>query len=291
MFCVPHSKKARSGKIRLNGPCSLFCRLVQPATLLTIPGKKDSKLREIYKIAGHVFAIDTIYEDTHRLCRNYRSDEEPEFTVATTQEDIDKEEAATIKEYRLENIPFEPLPAGNYEMMAVYMKAAETLLQRDIILCHGSTLAVDNCAYMFIAKSGTGKSTHSKMWRELLGSEVTMVNDDKPLVQIGDKGVTAYGTPWNGKHRLGENIAVPLKGICILRRGEKNTIRQISLSEAYPMLLQQVYRVPGRENIKKEMTLIDRMAPFVQFYDMSCNISTEAAEMAYKEMHGGERLK
>jgi len=241
-----------------------------------------------YRIAGHVFTFDTIYENVHQLCRDYRSDEQSEYQIVTTPEDIKKEEAATIKECSLENVPFNPLPLGVYEMMAVYLKVADTLFQHGMILCHGSTLAVDNCAYMFIAKSGTGKSTHSKMWRELFGSKVTMVNDDKPLVHITDNGVTAFGTPWNGKHHLGNNVAVPLKGICILRRGEKNTIRQISISEAYPMLLQQVYRLSGRDNAKKEMELIDRMADFVKFYEMTCNISTEAAEMAYKEMHKGE---
>ena len=51
-----------------------------------------------------------------------------------------------------------------------------------------------------------------------------MVNDDKPLLQITKNGVIAYGTPWDGKHHLSSNIAVPLKAICILTRASENHI-------------------------------------------------------------------
>ena len=248
-------------------------------------------MRGIYEIAGHVFEIKTQYDDVHKLCEGYAANRPAEFTIETNRDDIADAKRVTEKEYAKENVPLESVPEGMYESMAVYTKITEILFRHDILLWHGSVVAVDDCAYMFIAKSGTGKSTHTRMWRELLGERAVMVNDDKPLVQITEHGALAYGTPWNGKHHLGNNIAVPLKGICILRRGRENTMRRISPAEAYPMLLQQVHRMPGRENIIKEMELIDKMALRVKLYDMSCNISIEAAEMAYGIMHEGNSAK
>ena len=79
-------------------------------------------------------------------------------------------------------------------------------------------------ANLFTAKSGTGKSTHARLWREVFGERAVMVNDDKSLVQITDSGATVYGTSWNVKHGMGANIAVLMKDVCIVDRAEKNTI-------------------------------------------------------------------
>lgn len=69
-----------------------------------------------------------------------------------------------------------------------------------------------------------------------------MVNDDKPLIRLENGQAIAYGTPWDGKHRLSTNTAVPLKAICILERSETNQIVPITMHQALPMLFQQAYR-------------------------------------------------
>jgi hypothetical protein len=104
-----------------------------------------------------------------------------------------------------------------------------------------------------------------------------MVNDDKPFLQITPEGVTAWGSPWMGKHGLGANIQVPLKAICILDRGEDNRIRPISSQEALPMLFQQSQRPADRENLLKYMDLIDQLADRCAFYRMACNMDPQAA--------------
>ncbi len=60
-----------------------------------------------------------------------------------------------------------------------YRKLAESLLEYGVLLFHGSSVAVDGFGYIFAAQSGTGKSTHARLWRELLGERAVMVNDDK----------------------------------------------------------------------------------------------------------------
>ena len=154
----------------------------------------------------------------------------------------------------------------------------------DTILFHGSVVAVDGAAYLFTAASGTGKSTHVALWRKLFGERAVMVNDDKPLLHIGDV-VTAYGTPYDGKHKLSNRIAVPLKAICILTRAETNSIVPVTKSEAYPMLLQQVYRPNDVFALQKTLGLIDKMAEKVGLYRLGCNMDIEAAKVAYDGMN------
>ena len=138
---------------------------------------------------------------------------------------------------------------------------------------------------LFTAKSGTGKSTHTRLWRELFGERAVMINDDKPLIRIAENGVTIFGTPWDGKHRLSTNCAVPLKAICVLERAEQNTIRRMHSSEAYPILLQQIYRPDDSTAMMKTLSLAGRLSQTVDLWKLGCNMEIEAAEVSYQAMH------
>ena len=87
-----------------------------------------------------------------------------------------------------------------------------------------------------------------------------------------------------GKHRLGANIGVPLKAICILERGEENSIHPISAREALPMLMQQSQRPQKPQNLSKYLELIDKLTERVEFYCLRCNMTPEAAQVAYEAM-------
>ena len=158
------------------------------------------------------------------------------------------------------------------------------MLDCDTILFHGSVIAVDGIGYLFTAKSGTGKSTHTRLWREMLGERAVMINDDKPLISLSENGIMVYGTPWDGKHRLSTNIGVPLKAVCILERAEENRIVPITKKDAYNMLMQQVYKPSDPQKLIKTLQLIDRLAENVKLYRLGCNISPQAAEIAYRTM-------
>lgn len=116
-----------------------------------------------------------------------------------------------------------------------------------------------------------------------------MVNDDKPLLKVTKDCVIAYGTPWDGKHKLSTNIAVPLKAVCILSRSEDNHIEEISPREAYQMLLQQTYRPLEEAGVVRSLQLIDKMMKNTKFYRLGCNMNPEAARVAFEGMNG-ERM-
>ncbi|MBP0960981.1 MAG: hypothetical protein J5864_02465 [Oscillospiraceae bacterium] len=237
-----------------------------------------------YRIAEKSIEITSIYKKVHDYCMDYKSVEIPDFIVETIQNDIELEKIKTKEEYTYEGLPVPNYTEDVYELTAVYRKIAEKMPDYDSVVFHGSVISVDGQGYLFTAKSGTGKSTHTRLWREMLGDKAVMVNDDKPIIKVTDEGVTVFGTPYNGKHRLGCNMSVPLKAICILERGEKNTIKEISKSEAYAMLLQQVYRPKDPVQMTKTLKLIDKMAANVGLYKLACNMDIEAAKVAYNAM-------
>ncbi len=239
-----------------------------------------------YKIAGHIIQIESIYEDVHVYCRDYVCDaaSAAEIFIRTDADDIAYERNKSARENELEGTEVIEYSDGYLEELAVYRKLAEKILEYNTFLFHGSAIAVDNEAYLFTAKSGTGKSTHARLWREYLGSRAVMVNDDKPLIHIENGKAFVYGTPYNGKHRLGSNICVPLKAIAVLERGQTNSISRAERSAVYPLLLQQTYRPSDRSGIIKTLDLLNEMTHSVELYILRCNMEPDAARVSYEGM-------
>ena len=242
------------------------------------------------KLADRIIRIETMFPYIEEYCADYMikdrtGSEEPDFGICILPEDIDFEREKSAREDMVEGNPVRHFSDEYLETLAVYRKIAERMPLFDTILFHGSAIAVDGEGYLFTAKSGTGKSTHTRLWRELLGERAVMVNDDKPLIRISTDGnATVYGTPWDGKHRLSNHISVPLRAICLLERAEENAIREMTRSEVYPMLLQQTYRPVDREALEKTLGLLDRLS--VKLYRLACNMDICAAELAYHTMGG-----
>ncbi len=239
---------------------------------------------QTYQFAGHVFAVHSLYEQVHQLCKEYRSDLIPEHTIITKEEDIVYEREKSAREDKKEGIPVRQFSAAYLETLAVYRQIADYLLAYDVFLFHGSAIAVDKEAYLFTAKSGTGKSTHTRLWREMLKERAVMVNDDKPLIHVTDKGATIYGTPWDGKHRLSNPVSIHLKAICILKRDHYNHIEPIQKRDAYPMILQQMNRPDNAVLMQKTLKLLDELFSQVDFYVLGCNQELEAAKVSYEGM-------
>nr|WP_296194980.1 hypothetical protein [uncultured Anaerobutyricum sp.] len=237
-------------------------------------------MNEKYKIADCVFEIQTIYSYVHEMCCEYRTEENPEFIISTEEKDIEWEQKKAEENQNKQN----DFPAKYFESLAVYRKIAEVLIDRNILLIHGSAIAVDGQGYLFTAKSGVGKSTHVRFWRETFGTRSQMINDDKPLLKIKESGVWIYGTPWDGKHHLSTNVSVPLKAICILRRGEENRICRLTGQKAYSYFLQQSYRSSNPKDIVKSFSLLELLTLKIPIYKLECNLEKRAALIAYEGM-------
>ena len=237
------------------------------------------------KLADISVEVLPLFAATAAFCRDYLTEEAPLFRVETTMGDIAFEREKSAREDALEGIPTRCFSDEYLETLAVYRQIAERLPKYDTFLFHGSAIAVDGEGYLFTARSGTGKSTHTRLWRQRFGSRAVMVNDDKPLLRVTSQGVLVCGTPWDGKHRLSSNRSVPLKGICILERGEKNEISPISFRDGYALLLQQCYRPADPMALGKTLSLLEKTGKDVPLYRLRCNMEPEAAQVAYNGMN------
>ena len=115
-------------------------------------------------------------------------------------------------------------------LMLQYAFATATLGTLEM---HASTVVNNGKAYLFLAKSGTGKSTHSRMWmRAIPGTH--LMNDDNPVVRtFADGRVIAYGTPWSGKTPCYRNESFPVGAFVRIVRAPENRLERLSVVEAY----------------------------------------------------------
>ena len=151
-------------------------------------------------------------------------------------------------------------------------------------MLHSSAVEIDGKAYLFSAPSGTGKSTHTSQWLKLFGDKACIINDDKPAIRFVDGVPYAYGTPWSGKSDLNVNKGVPVQGICVLERSANNFIEPLDEGTAVYSILNQTIRPRKREYMDNLLALLDRVIAAVPVWRMGCNISVEAAKMAYDAM-------
>lgn len=236
------------------------------------------------RIAGHAAAVSTLFASTRDYCRAYLTEETAEFSIEVTREDLLREQEELLAEARREGIRPRVFPDPFLERSVIQRKLAEQLLERDVLLLHGSTVAVDGEAYLFTAQCGTGKSTHTRLYRQVFGPRAVMVNDDKPFLRITKNGVAACGSPWSGKHGLDTNIMVPLKGICILQRGEENRIWRIPAEAALPMLLHQSGEPMDSSRMPKLRSLVEALSVRIPLWQMQCTKDARAAEVSYAAM-------
>ena len=238
------------------------------------------------EIAGLVTQVQPLFGSTREYCRAYLTDGVPVCFVDVTPQDLVHTQAMLEKEAIEEGIRVRKFPEPFLERATIQRKIAAFLLKHDTILLHGSTVGLDGQAYLFTAPCGTGKSTHTRFWRETFGDRAVMINDDKPFLKITSSGVVAYGSPWSGKHGLDTNISLPLKGICFLRRGSVNSIRQVNPEGLIDVLLQQTFMPEDAADQEKAVALVNSLVQTVPLWDMECTKDVGAALISYQAMSG-----
>ena len=125
----------------------------------------------------------------------------------------------------------------NNALMVMYALATA---DKRTALFHSSVVSYEGKAYMFLGTSGTGKSTHSRLWMKYIeGTE--LVNDDNPVVRILDDGsIRVYGSPWSGKTPCYRNVSYPVGAIVQLSQAPENVIRRQRPIEAYAALMASI---------------------------------------------------
>ena len=229
-------------------------------------------------------AVTSLFESTPHHFSKYLTDRQPDFSIRITDADLWFEQADADAEAAEEGFRQRNFPDPFLERAAIQRKFAEFLLNRNILLAHGSAVAVDGQGYLFTARSGTGKSTHTRLWRECFGERAVMVNDDKPFLELTGSGVLLHGSPWSGKHGLDTNTCVPLKGICLLERGRENSIRPAKPEELRELL--RGFRPQSPEQAEAYEALLTQLLQRVPLWHLDCNREPDAARLAHSAMSG-----
>ena len=231
------------------------------------------------EIAGAAAQITCRHAETVDFFREYLSDRPADLCIRPAEDDLRRMETMLRQ-------------AGNnadphqVENNAIHGLLAEALIDRDVLLVHGSAVVMDGQAYIFVASSGTGKSTHTRLWCRQFGGRAWMLNDDKPMIHVSDRGAVAYGTPWNGKHRLGRNASAPVRAVAFLERGEENAVEPIGRAEAVAALIPHAIRPRDPEKMARVLALETRLAADADFWRLRCNTQPRAAVTAWNAMKG-----
>lgn len=142
---------------------------------------------------------------------------------------------------------------------------------------HASVIEQDGKGYMFLGPSGTGKSTHSRLWLENI-ERSHLLNDDNPIVRITDGQAFVYGSPWSGKTHCYKNMKVQLKAIVNLSQAKHNTLTRLPLPEAYAAVC------PSCSGMRADSTAADQLfnsiatlVETVPVYHLECLPDADAA--------------
>ena len=230
------------------------------------------------KIANIVLEINAFYEVTKEYCKDFLSDEEPQWTITLTKEDLENE--LHIRE--------DGKVYASEEISASYRKIADLFVEQDILVMHGSSFKVNNCAFIITARSGVGKSTHVNLLKQYLGDRFSYINDDKPLLEVKDDELTLYSSPWNGKERRGNNTSAPLKSVIFLTRGDNTYKKLDNKNDVYFRLLSQIYLPKDKAKREKALKLIDILLKKLNFYEINVNMDISSAQMTSERIIDNE---
>lgn len=232
-------------------------------------------MTRIYNICGLAVECDFRFPTMTARAEKYLSGGAPEIRVPFQPEKF---------EWLKQQEP--SLDDDNCEIICTAESFYMQLLGFGGFMLHSSAVVMDGGAYLFSAPSGTGKSTHTALWLELFGERAAILNDDKPAILLREDGIFACGTPWSGKSDLNLNLCVPLRGICVLERSPENFIEPLPAEKAVYALLNQTLRPEDPAAMSALLGHIDRVTENIPMWRMGCNISTEAAGLAYEVMSG-----
>ena len=223
-----------------------------------LPNKEADITSKFYKI---------YYEDNKIIQAQYENDNL--YAVLTYQDN-----------YCL--IEMLPGDIGRKEyLLTEYAGVYYILKKQEGILIHSSSFAYKDKGVLVIAKSGTGKSTHVRLWNQY--EDIIQINDDKNIIILEDDKLMIYGNPWSGKSFIDQNIKKELTDLVFIYQNKENVIRNISKKEQMLLLLPQITNSSFMYDKTKWNNLTNHLLLINGKY-LGCNISQEAVETLKKEL-------
>ena len=231
------------------------------------------------RIADLNIEINNQYEYVEKMCRDYIVGADTytsaDMYIEVTDEDIEKEKGESEAAFS----------SGYCESICIYREISMRLIDYDAFLVHGACIQYEDDAYIFLAKSGTGKSTHIRLWKKVYKDAVRVINGDKPIIRFCDGRFMIYGTPWCGKEGWNTNTRAPLKALCFIERGQDNTIEVMEDSDVMSRLCHQILMPKDKSKLIKYLDMMDKLIRETDSYVLHCNMDEDAAKVACEGMN------
>ncbi len=224
----------------------------------------------IYSIGGMTIEINYKYEYGIEKCKRFLSEDKPLFSVEISEEEIAKEASLTPWNNK-----------GLSEFDCVFRRIYNESPNYNRIVMHGASIMMNGKGVLFSAPSGTGKSTHIRLWGKKYGKDITVIDGDKPFISFENGKAYVWGSPRSGKEGWNNPISAPLKAIVFLERASENQIFKVSPTEIIDKAFMQFYIPKNKATAEKTITTINQLLGNVPIYILKCNMEIEAAEVAY----------
>ena len=235
------------------------------------------------EIAEEILRVRCRYDPVANSFAEYKTEKEGGKTFFAEDSDITdmKRDFARMDEQR-GNAPVWR-SRSNYELQALHKLIAEDFVGRGLLLVHGSAVVADGKAYLFIAPSGTGKSTHTSLWCSLPGVNAVVINDDKQLMRPTAEGVFVYPTPW-GCAKKPDIPKAKLEALVVLTQGDETVLSPVTDREIFLPFYKASLRGNTPEQAKKILELQQKIMNGARLYKMRCTPTPEAAQIAYRTL-------
>lgn len=229
------------------------------------------------KIAGFSFEITAKHRLIYDMCSAYITNDATDAIQLSVSGDEISEQ---MQLFSVET------PPDVCESVCIHRKVAEELALRGAAAFHGAAISYKGKALLFTAPSGTGKSTHIKLWRRYIGKDIGIINGDKPIIAKKNGRITVFSSPWAGKEQWQKNTEAPLCAICIIERSADCNIRPAKKEELISKLLKQVYLPATVGGTEKTLELFDFLCNTVPVYILECDISENAVKTSFEALTG-----
>ena len=258
----------------------------------------------VISISDLVIEINLIYENEFKTLGDYKTDKKPSFFINSSFNKFDLElnnpfmETEFYDKFRIGNkiiqrqknlngkvyayIEYDGNKINIYNdennnfydeyLLSQYAIFDIVCSNTDSILFHSSTIKYNDIGIAFSAKSGTGKSTHRRLWNKY--SDAICINDDKNIITLDNNKLLISPNPWSGKHMVDNNITIELKAIVFLYQNKTNVVEELPIKKAFKLLLGQI-ELPKDDNIELWNNITDLMLKLPIYY-YGCNMEKEA---------------
>lgn len=181
------------------------------------------------------------------------------------------------------------LTTGRYTKMAVdnalMVLYALATAASGTVLFHAAVVSHEGKGYMFLGPSGTGKSTHARLWLKYIDG-TALVNDDNPVVRLAADGLpVVYGSPWSGKTPCYRNVSYPLGGIVLLSQAPYNNIHRLGGIHAYASLVASISGKRWDSRVADGLHATENaLASTVPVWHLECLPDEEAAKLCHAQI-------